>query len=140
MTIPDPLPALRAFVAADAAVIVLAGTRVFAEELPKAEADLQPRSTVLIESAGGGSSRDFVRLSRTGIDVRTYGVTPFHAMKLHLAVHEALKHLERVVQTPGPVLLHSVVVLGGPLALRDPNASWPFVFRSYELLAAETAA
>lgn len=140
MTIPDPVSAVRTFVAADAAVAALAAARVYAGELLDTEAANMPRYAVVISAAGGAPSRDYARLGRTRIDVRSYGERPYLAMKLSLAVHEALKHLERETETPGPVLIHSVTPEGGPTHMRDADGDWPVVLRSYEVLAAEAVA
>jgi len=137
--IPDPLLALRALVAADADVVALAGTRVFAAELPDSEATVMPRAVAVIAASGGPPDAGYAPLARRRIDVRTYGKTPLGAMQLHLAVHAVLKNLRR---TPSlTVLLHSAALEAGPVALREPDtgAEWPFVFASYALLVSEQA-
>ena len=137
--IPDPLLALRALVAANADVAALAGTRVFAAELPDSEAAAMPRAAAVIAASGGPPDAGYAPLAHRRIDVRTYGKTPLGAMKLHLAVHAVLKNLRR---TPSlSVLLHSVALDAGPVAMREPEvgAEWPFVFASYAVLASERA-
>lgn len=131
---------LRAYIAADADVAALTGTRVFAGEMPQQEADLQPRAAVVVSNAGGPPKNDWTQLLRWSIDVRAYSTTPYHARKLYLAVHNALELLHRRVIAPGPVLLHSASVSSGPLELRDPDTKWPFVYATYELLAATVVA
>ena len=137
--IPDPLLALRELVAADADVAALAGTRVFAAELPDSEAAQMPRAAAVIAASGGPPDAGYAPLAHRRIDVRTYGKTPLGAMKLHLAVHAVLKSLRR---TPSlTVLVHSAALEAGPVAMREPEvgAEWPFVFASYAVLASEQA-
>ena len=137
--IPDPLLALRAIVAADADVAALAGTRIFAAELPDSEAAQMPRAAAVIAASGGPPDTGYAPLTHRRIDLRTYGVTPLGAMKLHLAVHRLLKSMRR---TPSlGVLVHSASLDAGPVAMREPEvgAEWPFVFASYEVLASEEA-
>ena len=137
--IPDPLLALRAIVAADADVASLAGTRVFAAELPDTEAAQMPRAAAVLAASGGPPDNGYAPLAHRRVDVRTYGKTPLGAMKLHLALHAALKSLRRTSSLG--VLVHSAALDAGPVAMREPEvgAEWPFVFASYEVLASEEA-
>ena len=137
--IPDPLLALRALIAADAEVAALAGTRVFAAELPDSEAAQMPRAAAVIAASGGPPDLGYAPLAHRRIDVRTYGKTPLGAMQLHLAVHAVLKNIRR---TPSlTVLVHSASLDAGPVAMREPEvgAEWPFVFASYEVFVSEEA-
>jgi len=137
--IPDPLLALRALIAVDAEVAALAGTRVFAAELPDSEAAAMPRAAAVIAASGGPPDLGYAPLAHRRIDVRTYGKTPLGAMTLHLAVHAVLKNLRR---TPSlTVLVHSASLDAGPVAMREPEvgAEWPFVFASYEVFVSEEA-
>ena len=137
--IPDPLLALRALIAVDAEVAALAGTRVFAAELPDGEAAAMPRAAAVIAASGGPPDLGYAPLAHRRIDVRTYGKTPLGAMQLHLAVHAVLKNIRR---TPSlTVLVHSASLDAGPVAMREPEvgAEWPFVFASYEVFVSEEA-
>lgn len=137
--IPDPLLALRAIVAADTDVAALAGTRIFAAELPDSEAAQMPRAAAVIAASGGPPDLGYAPLAHRRIDVRTYGATPLGAMTLHLALHAVLKTLRR--RSSLGVLVHSAALDAGPVAMREPEvgAEWPFVFASYEVLASEEA-
>ena len=144
--IPDVASALRAFLRADADVIAIAtAARVYAGEMPAAEAALQPRAAVVLAMAGGPGDRGHVRIGRTRVDIRSYGATGFEATRLSNAVHEALKELSRVRVSSGapaitPTLIHSVMSESGPTPLRDADGDWPMTLRTYEVLAAEVAA
>lgn len=143
---PDPLPAIRLFLATDAAVAALvtdapSAARVYVGDLPGPEG--MPRAAVVISASGGPPSNDYVRLGRVSFDVRAYGKTGYHARRVHWACYEALKHLERLVVTVpsiGAILLHTVTPQTGPLELRDPDTSWPFAFSTYRVLASESLA
>lgn len=142
MTIPDPLVAVRIYLLADAGVAALASTRVFAAELPSAEASEMPRATVVIAAAGGGGAspgaRSHVPVGGVRIDVKCYGASPAEASELHYATLSALKTIGRTFVDG--TLLHSCVVEGGPFSLREPDVDWPLVLSTYQLLAAEVAA
>lgn len=144
---PDVLPAIRLYLATDAAVAALvtlapSAARVYVGDLPGPEG--MPRNAVVISGSGGPQSLDYVRLNRSTFDVRAYGSSGYHARRVHYAVYEALKHLQRrVVTVPGigAVLIHTVVpATGGPLELRDPDTNWPFAFSTYRSLASEVLA
>lgn len=143
---PDPLAAVRLVLSNDAAVAALTSTapaapRIYVAELPSPEG--MPRSAVVLVGSGGPRTTDTVRLGRVSFDVRAYGSTPYYARRVHWAVYEALKHLERVVVTVpgiGATLLHGVIVDSNVLELRDPDTNWPFAFSSYTVLAAEALA
>lgn len=136
MTVPDPLAALVAFVAGDAEVAALVGARVFGQELPAGEVQQMPRPCVVLQTAGGFGERGEAPVQRVRVDARCYGRTLHEAMQVHLAVYGALrKRLLRSQQ--GDALLHSAILEGGPSPLRDPDADWPFVLSSWQIIAAD---
>lgn len=140
MTVPDPVTAIVAFLRADAEVSALVGTRVFGGELPDAESVSMPRKAAVVSAIGspaGVGTRSLVEAGTVRMDVRSYGETPYEAIRVHWAVYEALKHMSRTVQDG--TLLHDAVIEGGPLSLRDPDTDWPFALGSYRVLAAEVA-
>lgn len=134
----DLMGALVSFLQADATLAALVGTRVYAQSLPKADAASMPRDCVVIRSAGGPGSRDYVKLTEVRIDVMNYGATERKAHTVHRATHDALKYMEREVQ--GDVLLHRANDSGGPVWLRDPDGDWPLCVETWLVLAAETTA
>ncbi len=135
MTIANPLTALRAHLLSDAGILALAGVRVYAGELPKADATLMPRYALVASLAGGGGPASDVPIMRVTIDVTCYGATGLQATTLYLAAREALRTLRRELVSES--LLHSAVELSGPLELRDPDTEWPFTFSSWRVVAGE---
>ena len=135
--IPDPIVALTAFLRADAALVALLGTRVFGAELPEHEVASMPQRCVVLRRAGGGGlhTGGYMRLGDFRLDVTCYGETPYQAAQVNLAVQDALKNMRRNVQ--GAALLHWATPSGGGIALRDPDAEWPLVFSSWQVLASE---
>lgn len=136
--------ALRAFLVADATVNTLSGGRVFANELPDAEAAAMPRKCVILTSAGLGSrglsARSNLAVSSRTKLVRCYGETPYESRRMFDAVNQALKALTRRLATPAglsPVLVYSAVATGGVTTTREPESEWPVSFSSYDVLTAD---
>lgn len=140
--IPDPLSAIRTALGLDAAVVALVpANRIFVGELPATEASAMPRTAVVLSYAGGSPELGLARLTRPRIDVRCYGTLPLDAQRLSWEVHASLKlMIRRVVAASSSgerSLIHGVTPAGGPVYLRDPQGDWPFVFRSYDVVASE---
>jgi hypothetical protein len=135
--IPDPVVALIAYLRSNAALTVLIGTRVFGAELPENQVAFMPQRSVVLRRAGGGllMGEGYMRLGDFRLDVTCYGETPYQASQVNLALYEALKQMRRNVQ--GSALLHWANPSGGGIALRDPDAEWPLVFSSWQVLASE---
>ena len=143
--IPDVISALRVVVRADADVISIApAAQIYAGEMPATEAAAQPRAAVVLSRAGGPSDYGMLQVGRTRVDIRCYGSTPFEAARLRAEVYELLKGLNRrkvTSTTPAitPTLIHSVLIEGGPVAIRDADGDWPFELFTVLALAAEVA-
>jgi len=131
----DILAALRTVILNSPDVTALVGTRVFAAELPKAEAQSMPRAAVVLVYSGGFSTTRTSPVVSPRVDIYSYGET-FHASgQVDRAVYGALKALSRY--TSGDTLIHSVSLAGGPLPLRDGDAGWPVQMRSVTVTADE---
>lgn len=135
--IADPVGALRAFLAADAGVAAITGTRVFGGELPAAESAAMPRAAVVVRPSGGAQAigGEWQTYGDARYDFRLYGATPREAYALWRVVHPALKHMKRAVVDS--TMLHWARPAGGPLALRDPGTEWPFTLCTFQVLASE---
>lgn len=135
----DPVSAIIAILKADSAVAALAGTRVFGEELPQAEAGAMPRKGVVIRSAGGISPvRGRLRHTGGRVDAICWAETPFEANQMNRAVFDALKSVlrTRVTLASGNVLIHWIEDASGPLSLRDADTNWPAVTQSFQIFHA----
>ena len=131
----DIIAALRTVLLDSRDVITLVGTRVFAMELPKAEAVSMPRAAVVLVYSGGFPETRMAPVVSLRVDIYSYGET-FHASgAVDRAVYDALKALSR--HTSGDTLIHSVSLAGGPLPLRDGDAGWPVQMRSVTVTADE---
>ncbi|KKN42558.1 hypothetical protein LCGC14_0712080 [marine sediment metagenome] len=137
MTIQDPIAALRTFLLADSAIAALAGTRIHGNESPVTEAGLQPRYMLVFRFAPGSIPEPDVPLFVPRIDFETYGETPYQAVTLYLALHDALKQLSRDVHND--TLLHGAIRQAGPLSQRDVNTHWPFVWSSWHVWVGEVS-
>ncbi len=132
--------ALRLFLLADDDVSELVGARVFAVELPPAEAASMPRQCIVIKPSGGPAFQpgSYIDHAYQTVDVFSYGETPFEADKLRDAVNDALRLLRRNVANT--TLIHWVQPAGGWASNRDPDADWPMGFQSFQAFYALDAA
>jgi hypothetical protein len=120
----DPISAARDILAA-----ALTPVPGFAPELPDDQDALMPRACFVVSAAGGPGAGGFLPIGRQRIDVRSYGATHAEAMDVAIAAHQTLKSLRRTVS--GVVLVHGFEPSSGFLTLRDADARWPLVLRSY---------
>lgn len=139
MAEPDPVAALVAFLRADTGIAALVGTRVFGGELDEAETKLMPRAAIVVDTGGGTQSigSAYQEYGDARYDLRCYAKLPHSADALYRVAHRALKQMTR--QKRAGVLLHWARPAGGPISLRDGDTDWPYVFASYQVLAAEVS-
>lgn len=109
----------------------------FAHELPDDQDDLMPRKCFVVSAAGGPGAGGFLPDARQRLDVRFYGATHDEAMEIAVTGHSFLKNLRRTVA--GVVLIRGFEPSSGFLTLRDGDARWPLVLRSYLLSYDERA-
>lgn len=128
------IEAVRLYLAADAGVAGRVDTRVFGGELPRTENDSMPRAAVVVSRAGGGLLGTTTTLyGDVRLDVDCYGADPVEADGLYEDVERALKSL-------GGALYDEVRLLwakpsAGGVRGRDPDADWPMVISSWQVLA-----
>ena len=137
---------LRLYLLSLPEVTTIVGTRVWANEMPDAEARNMPRAAILVNSAGLGSrlliGRSNIPIIARTKDIRCYGATLYESRRLFDVVHVALKALnrKRIVDptndTP-PILLYSAVSAGGVFTNREPESNWPVSFGTYDVTASE---
>jgi hypothetical protein len=123
MTTVDPISATTDLLAATLAV------PGFAHELPDDQDSVMPRRCFVVSGSGGPGSGGFLPIGRQRVDVRYYAATHAEAMDLAVAGHVFLKGMRRTVS--GPVLVHGFDASGGYVTLRDGDARWPLVLRTY---------
>jgi len=123
----------------ETSITALTGEWVFAPELPQGKAQEMPRHCVVVRGAGGGSigpgARSRLPWRVVRLNVMSYGRTPNDADDLDATVLAYMTDLDRLVDTENDTILHDAVVSGGPLPLRDPDTSWPYVLSVYDLSA-----
>lgn len=113
--------------------------RVYGEELPGTEVPDQPRRAVVVKRIPGPDPiGGYVELQREGLEVWCYAETPADAAALAAVVQPVLKQARR--QLRAGTLLHSVVQIGTPRFLRDPDTGWPAMVTPWTALAAEVQA
>ncbi len=124
--------ALRLFLLADSGVSGLVETRVFAVDLPAAEAASMPRQCVVVKPSGGPPFQpgSYIDHALQTLDLFSYGETSFEADLVRDAVGSALRLLRR--GTIGTTLIHWVQPAGGWASNRDPDADWPMGFQSFQ--------
>ena len=133
--IPDPTAAVVAYLLGRTDVANLVGVRVYGVEIPGEEIVNMPQKLVAIKPTGGGVHRGYAHYSVGRFDVLSYGETPFEAQRVELVVRDTLKNMPRA--TANHTVLEWASVEGGPLALRDPDAHWPFVLTVYNVMSSD---
>lgn len=128
----DPISAAK-----DLLVDALDPVPGFSHELPDGQDDLMPRKCFVVAGAGGPGAGGFLPNGRQRVDLKSYGETHDEAMDVAIAAHGVLKNLRRTVV--GAVLIRSFEPSSGFLTLRDGDARWPLVLRSYLLAYDERA-
>jgi hypothetical protein len=135
----DVLTAVVDALKADASVTALVSTRVFAGELPPAEAEHMPRKAVVVQRVSGSTGiPGYMEVERGAIDCVCWGETIFEAEKLRQATRAVLKQLNR--RTALGTLIHSLNPFGGANTSRDGDTQWPFSSETWEFLASEIEA
>ncbi len=125
---------LVAFLRADAFIAVLAGTRVYAGELPAAEAAAMPRHAIVIKASGGASllGDTYVEHDTQRVDVFAFGPTPREAGRLMRGAFYALRGLRRSVYAG--CLIHWANPASGSIAGREPETEWRRQFQSFQVM------
>jgi ABC-type transport system substrate-binding protein len=138
MSIPDPISAVVAFLAADTDLAALVSTRVFGAELDPSENANMPRNAVVVKPVpAAGMLVGYMALGTNNYDVWCFGADPYQAGQVRLAVYEALKLLNREIANN--TLLHWAQESGGAVSFRDPDTDWPVQLQTFQVLAAEVA-
>ena len=139
--ISDAKGALIAHLKTDSALSALVGTRIYGDELPRADTDNMPRKAVVLTPSGGGMppyAQATMQLEVQRYDVFCYGETLFQANAVRRAIHGALRAMQTV--TISSVLLHWARPDGGTITGRDPVTDWPVVWNSWQVMSDERAA
>lgn len=138
MSIPDPIAAVVAFLAADAGVAAQVAGRIFGTELDPSETASMPRKAVLVKPVpAAGMLVGYMALGTNSYDIWCFGTDPYQAGQVRLAVYEALKLLNREIANN--TLLHWAQESGGAVSFRDPDTDWPVQLQTFQVLTAEVA-
>ena len=146
---PDRLAAIVQYLQDDTDVAAIVKSRVFDEELPDNIVSRMPVPSILVLTAGGAGNlgaptNDF---SDSRIDVRCYAWKTIESCRaLELLVYDKLRSIQRLVV--GDTLVHWCNAAGGPTPVRvqsitwpggvvDQSTHWPYVQRSWQVLAAD---
>ena len=146
---PDRISAILQFLQDDSDLGQIVKGRIYDEELPDNIISRMPLPVILLLTAGGGGNigaptNDF---SDQRVDVRCYAWKTLESCRaLERMVYDLLRNLTRVVV--GDTLLHWCVSAGGPIPVRtqtiswpggvvDQSTHWPYIQRSWQVLAAD---
>lgn len=135
--IPDALEAVRGFLLSQQDIIAQVGVNVYGVELPRELNESMPIRVVVLRPSGGPGDSGTLPLGESRYDVRCYGETPYDANLVHRLVSWSLKYMRRTVQ--GETFVHSATMESGPIALREPDGDWPFVFSAWLVKAGQVA-
>lgn len=136
----DTVGALVSILKADSGVSGSAGTRVYGDELPQDATSSMPEDSVVVRSAGGGSTGGAEkRWGDLHIDIDCYSDTPKGAGDLYGLVRIALAGIDRSTVTVDGVsiLTHWAHESMRAQTGREPDTHWPICVGSWQVLAAE---
>lgn len=135
----DPIAALIKFLQSDADVDAACADRVYGAELPQSSVRFMPRTSVVLQPAGGSDGQgSYLQVGEMRIDIWCYGTTPLTAFDLYRAVHGALKQMRRNLQ--GQTVLHWAKVGASSRSVRDPETEWPATWSSWVVMWSEQEA
>ncbi len=133
----DVIGALRNWIAAQAEVSALVGTRVFVNRIPRATIEAQdtfhPLKILVLRQAGGSPKADLLVTDDQTVIILCYGESDLEADSVRRAVWEKFVNLDRVRQDT--VLFYHVNPTGGAVPLVDPDIVWPGVAQNFSLKA-----
>lgn len=148
----DDIAAVRKYLADDAGVAALCGTRVYADELDAVEAAPMPRACVVVNDSGLGSgggalgmtNNSYLPISTSTKDLRCYGATYAQSRAVWNACARALKDIGLngrllVVLADGTRIRLDSATPAAPATMREPTVDWPITFSTFNLTAAEHA-
>lgn len=136
MSIADPIAALLALLADDAAVAGLVDTRVFGGEVPGDEAKHMPRKALVVAPSGGSSltGGSYAEHDTSRVDLFGYGATQQEANQVLAAAALVMRRIRRTVSAN--VLIHWAQPAGGSTGGRDAALAWPRAFQSFQVFHA----
>lgn len=143
MAQPSPVRAVVAYLRSVPAVSALAGTRVFAEQLPASESTAMPRAAVVVASAGGGLMGHAQLYGDRRLAILCYGSSPAKSRDLHEEVRAAMKDLLRRKvsdSNTSAVLLHWARISSDGTTGRESDTDWPVTGSSWQVLASDIPA
>lgn len=137
MAEPNLISALLALLKANSDVNTTTAGRVWGGEVPAGQVDTMPRTSIVVQAAGGLGvfGRSYQRYGDKRVDIICYADSPRAAYALWLQVRPVLKHMRRQVQAG--TLLHWARQSGDATQARDPDTDWPAVLSTWQVLAAE---
>ncbi len=134
----DVIGALRNWIAAQAEVSALVGTRIFVNKIPRATIEAEdvfhPRKMLVLRQAGGAPKADLLVTDDQSVTVLCYGESDLEADSVRRAVWEKFVNLSRVRQDT--VLLYHVNPTGGAVPNVEPDLVWPAVAQNFTVKAA----
>lgn len=128
---------MRTLLLSSSEVSTAAGGRIYAGELPAAQAASMPRRAIVVTPSGGVGlgSRDYSDLVEPRVDIKCYGATSVEAEDVHKVVRKFLRQLRPTVAAG--ILVHRVVVESHGSYLRDGPAEWPMYLSVYDVAMGE---
>jgi hypothetical protein len=130
----NAIEAVRLYLAAAPAVAALIEGRAWGGEVPRSENASMPRAALVVSRAGGGTiGATTTAYGDVRVDVDCYGASPYEADQLYVAVERALKSLAGAVHDE--VRLSWAKPSAAGVHGRDPDAGWPMVVSSWQVLA-----
>ena len=134
----DGIGAMVALLSADSTISALLSTRVYGLELPRSEADNQPRKAIVINSAGGIGESSYRDVFKYRLDFVCYGETPFEAYETFRTLRAVLREIEKGVTSS--TFIYGAEHSAGPFSFRDTETKWPHTIDTWLVKVQDTSA
>lgn len=124
----DALAGIISLMTSDAAIGAETQGRIFGSTIPAGENQHMPRKCIRVQFAGGVENRGYAQRAQPRFDFYCFGETRLEAAEVDRALWDLLHNVSR--ETASGVLIHSVMLSGGPLPWVEPNTDWYGLVRS----------
>ena len=131
----DPLPTVRAYIAADANIDAECNGRVYVGRIPAPDVKAMPLCCIVVSDAGGNQAGGQDPEERIRVHCKVYHVTEYQARTMAFKVRRRMRVLNGYTHQGSKIL--TAAMSGGPITSTEPDTHWPVSFASYDIVYAE---
>ena len=131
----DPLPVVRAYLAADADLDTASDGRIYIGGVPTAQVKQMPRCCIILSDAGGNLAAGQDPEERIRVQCRVYHETMYEARNTAFQVRARLRALNGYKYSGSAIL--TAAPSGGPNTRVEPDTHWPVSISTYVIMYPE---